>query len=132
MNDNRHNVYLAGPINGCTDAECNDWRAEAKQLLGEGWNCIDPMRHDYRGEEFPHSAQIVYADLRDIDQCGIVLVNAQRASWGTAMELFYAFRERRCLVVTWTGLSNPSPWIRMHSHYIASHLKDAVDFIKLP
>lgn len=22
-------VYLCGPINGCTDSECKDWRAEA-------------------------------------------------------------------------------------------------------
>lgn len=39
-------VYLCGPINGCTDAECNDWRSYAKAHLPDtldadawsGWN----------------------------------------------------------------------------------------------
>ena len=26
-------VYLAGPINGCSDEECMVWRARARQLL---------------------------------------------------------------------------------------------------
>jgi hypothetical protein len=41
-------VYLCGPINGCTDSECIDWRAAAKKRLSD---TIDPMRRDYRGRE---------------------------------------------------------------------------------
>ncbi len=129
----RRNIYLAGPINKCTDLESMGWREEAKQLIGPDWNCVDPMRRDHRGQEFAHAAQIVGCDLFDIDQCGILLANAQRPSWGTAMEIYEAFTSRQVLVVCWIGLEeHPSPWLRMHSHYMAPHLKEAVEFIKLP
>ena len=26
-------VYLAGPINGCTDEECKAWRAQARGMI---------------------------------------------------------------------------------------------------
>lgn len=41
-------VYLAGPINGCTDAEAKNWREELKTHFP---NAIDPMKRDYRGVE---------------------------------------------------------------------------------
>lgn len=45
-------IYLAGPINGCTDAQANDWRTEAKRIAAErGHTCLDPMARDYRGRE---------------------------------------------------------------------------------
>lgn len=41
-------VYLCGPINGCTDDQCKNWREAAKQVLSD---TVDPMRRDYRGRE---------------------------------------------------------------------------------
>jgi nucleoside 2-deoxyribosyltransferase len=129
---NRNRVYLAGGINGLSDAECKDWRTEAAgQLAAAGFEVVDPMRRDYRGEEMRHAAQIVYNDLRDIDSCDVMLAKADTPSWGTAMEVYYAFQSRRVLVVAWCKLANPSPWLRMHAHYLAPHLAEAVDFIRL-
>jgi nucleoside 2-deoxyribosyltransferase len=126
-------IYLAGPINKCTDAEAKDWRREATELLGEGWTIVDPMRRDYRGHELACAPQIVYGDLRDINSCDVLLVNACRPSWGTAMEIYHAFNTRRILVICWIGLEqHPSPWLRMHAHLLAPHLKEAIDFINLP
>jgi nucleoside 2-deoxyribosyltransferase len=122
-------VYLCGAINNCTDAECKDWREEAKRLLGDEFQCVDPMRRDYRGKELASSPQIVYGDLRDIDSSDYVLVRAEQPSWGTAMEMFYAFQQRK-VVIAWTGLTNPSPWVRMHCHHLAPHLAEAVEVLK--
>jgi nucleoside 2-deoxyribosyltransferase len=124
-------VYLAGAINKCTDAECKDWREEAKQLLGEGFECVDPMRRDYRGKELASAPQIVYGDLRDIDSSNIILVRAEQPSWGTAMEMFYAFKLGTKLVIAFTALEHPSPWLRLHCHHLCPHLVEAVNFIKL-
>lgn len=44
-------IYLCGPINGCTDDECNDWRSAIKHDWWVEQYChrtIDPMRRDYR------------------------------------------------------------------------------------
>ena len=43
-------VYLCGPIAGCTDEECMDWRENAKTILhNANISTLDPMRRDYRG-----------------------------------------------------------------------------------
>ena len=67
-------VYLSGAMMDCTDAECKDWREEAKQLL----NCAtrDPAAlRDYRGREDEAIAEVVEDDKADIDTCTFVLVN---------------------------------------------------------
>jgi hypothetical protein len=82
-------VYLCGGINGLSDADCRDWRETAKESITPG-RCIDPMVRDYRGREDECVNEIVEGDLADIRASGVVLVNASRASWGTAMEIVIA------------------------------------------
>jgi hypothetical protein len=41
-------IYLAGPINGCNDADACDWRNEIKQKHPDVFN---PMDRDYRNIE---------------------------------------------------------------------------------
>lgn len=107
-------VYLCGGINGLSDSQCRDWRETAKSLLT--MPTLDPMRRDYRGREDESVREIVRGDYADIDACDALLVNAIRPSWGTAMEIHYAY-ERGKLVVLWTGdAAHISPWLRYHSH----------------
>lgn len=120
-------VYLAGPINGCTDAEANDWRAEAKRLLA-GHDCLDPMARDYRGLEAVTSpAEIVEADCEEIASCDAMLVMALRPSWGTAMEIVYASQDD--LRVVAVAPADCSPWLRYHTAYIAPTLEEAVAWL---
>ncbi|HXV83157.1 MAG TPA: nucleoside 2-deoxyribosyltransferase [Candidatus Binatia bacterium] len=85
-------MYLSGPINGCSDPECRDWRNQAVEcLIKIGFEVIDPMARDYRGDEDKNVESIVKGDLQDIEQADILLVNAERPSWGTAMEVFLCF-----------------------------------------
>ena len=107
-------IYLAGPINGCSDADANDWRAEAKRLLP--WAEIaDPMTRDYRGKEAGAHAEIVEGDLADIARCDAVLAACVRPSWGTAMELRAAYTMGLPVV----GISiGQSPWLVYHCRSI--------------
>lgn len=128
-------VYLCGGINGLSDAECRDWREVAKELL-KG-DTLDPMRRDYRGKEDESVNEIVLGDLEDIRRSDALLVNATRPSWGTAMELVYAFQRGSSSkpgvagkpIVAFVGDSRVSPWLRYHSTHIVETVEQAVDVI---
>lgn len=121
-------VYLAGPINGCTDAECLDWRLEARSLLGPAFGILDPMRRDYRGREIENAAQIIAEDYADIAQCDAVLASVARPTWGTAMELHAAFSMGKRIVGFGAG-DRPSPWLVYHAELV-SDLNAAVCLLR--
>lgn len=124
-------IYLCGPINGRTDADCKDWR-EAVKLLWPG-ECIDPMRRDYRGREHHPGIEreIVLADKEDIMQSAGMIVYFDKPSVGTAMEVFFAHSIGRPIVVvhrpdeagTWHPIS---PWMRYHGRRFTTDLKSGV------
>ena len=119
-------TYLCGGINGLSDSDCRDWREVAKGLLKT--ETLDPMRRDYRGKEDEAVNEIVFGDLEDITQCGFLLVNATRPSWGTAMEIVYgAIGER--YIVAFVGDSRVSPWLRFHCNEIVRTVEEAVAVI---
>jgi len=115
-------VYLCGGINGLADKDCKDWREEAKRLLKS--DTLDPMRRDYRGQEAESTEQIVSGDLQDIALSSIVLVNAERPSWGTAMEIVYA-RILHKRVVAFTSSERISPWLDYHADAVFRSLDTA-------
>lgn len=108
-------VYLCGPINGCTDEECKDWRAAAKAALPK---TVDPMRRDYRGREDECVQEIVVSDKADIDGCRALLVNYDRPSVGTSMEVLYAWERGKKVVVVAKKGTKLSPWLRYHATVI--------------
>jgi nucleoside 2-deoxyribosyltransferase len=119
-------TYLCGGINGLSDTDCRDWRTAAKALLdGE---TLDPMRRDYRGREDDSVREIVEGDIADIRASDVVLVNAIRPSWGTAMEVFFAHSIGKP-VIAWSGDARISPWLRYHCVEIHPALGAAVDAV---
>ena len=122
-------VYLAGAINGKSDAECKGWRSVAATALGlAGHAVLDPMARDYRGSEDDNVDDIVQGDLDDIDVCDVVLVNACSPSWGTAMELVYA-KQYGKQIVAFSDAPRISPWLRHHTDAVFSDLPLAIDGI---
>jgi hypothetical protein len=115
-------IYLGGPINGCTDAECKDWRTEARRLL-EGHEIVDPMERDYRRREDACVDEIVELDKQDIDGCDVLLMNCLRPSVGTSMEVLYGWT--RCRHVVVIAQAPVSPWLRYHAEVVGS-LEEAV------
>lgn len=120
-------VYLCGGINGLTDAQAGDWREDAKTLLLA--RTLDPMRRDYRGREDENVGEIVRGDLEDIYASTHLIVNAVRASWGTAMEVWEAQRcGKKIHVITPEGIPI-SPWLRYCATAIHGTLEDAAQAI---
>jgi len=121
-------VYLCGGINKLKDLECKAWREKAKSLLKDvTW--LDPLRRDFRASEKGNEAAIVKGDLIDIDASDYILVNGSRPSWGTAMEIFYAFRRGKKVVV-FGVCQDPSPWLAYHSTVMFDGLQGAVGYIE--
>ena len=122
-------VYLAGPIHGKSDYECNHWRRTATETLTYfGHGVLDPMTRDYRGMEDYNAEAIVKGDLADILSCDAVLVNANSPSWGTCMELVYAKQYCKEVVAFATYSLSPriSPWLRIHTTAVYDSVDCAV------
>lgn len=94
-NNKKVTVYLAGGINALSDAEANDWRDEITGLLKNKYKkdiiVLNPMIRDYRGKEGDWEEAIVTADKRDINNSDLIICYLKKPSFGTAMELMYAY-----------------------------------------
>jgi nucleoside 2-deoxyribosyltransferase len=122
-------LYLCGGINGLSDEECKTWRRLAKAELGTKYRILDPMSRDYRGRESENVRAIVEGDKADIDASDVLLVNAERASWGTAMEVDYAYERKKVIVAFHSRPSQASPWLQYHTHLCPS-LFGALSYLK--
>lgn len=124
---NMKTVYLCGPILGCTDEECQDWR----NLAGEVLKCetLDPMRRDYRGREDECMREIVELDKVDVELSDIVLVNYVKPSVGTSMEIMYAWERGKMILAVVHPDAVVSPWLKYHSHFMFNTFEEAFSFI---
>lgn len=122
-------VYLAGPIFGTTDSEATTWRSIVRESC-PGIEFLDPMDRDYRGREDANVSAIVEGDKQDILSANTVVVGAWRPSWGTAMEVEFAY-SHRIPVIAIVGLDHGpvSPWLRYHARIVES-MTEAVSIIK--
>lgn len=121
-------VYLCGPINGCTDAEANDWRQLVIKTLG-GDKCIDPMRRDYRGRELEPgiAREIVNGDIEDIRKSDVMLVSYSKPSVGTAMEVFFAHSIGVPVLIVAPADEKLSPWLTHHATAIFNNYGPAIN-----
>lgn len=121
-------LYLCGPINGCSDSEAKDWRNYVKRI----WDgkCIDPMRRDYRGEEGSAYKEIVELDKVDVATCDALLVNYEKPSVGTAMEVLFGWQLGKPVVVVCRPETIISPWLRYHSRFITHSFETALSALR--
>lgn len=87
------------------------------------------MVRDYRGNERGNDVEIVEGDKRDIMSCAAVLVNANKPSWGTAMEVHFAY-SKGIPVVAFCDSSSPSPWLVYHTVSISKTLTDGLAAVR--
>jgi len=120
-------VYLCGPINGCSDAECKEWREEMKRHFPLA---LDPMARDYRGKERESYREIVELDKRDVIASDVVFVNYTKPSVGTSMEIHLAWSLAIPVVLLCAPEENLSPWLRYHATSIVHSVADAVAKIR--
>jgi nucleoside 2-deoxyribosyltransferase len=113
-------VYLAGP------PYAEEYRRRAAALVRElGWEPVDPMRRDFRGQTEGHEAEIVDGDLAEIDSCDAVLAAFTSPDEGTAMEAWYAHALGK-RVIAYTGGTPPHPWTVYVSDTVHADLDSAV------
>jgi nucleoside 2-deoxyribosyltransferase len=113
-------VYLAGP------PYADEYRRRAAGLVRDvGWEPVDPMRRDFRGDTAGHERKLVEGDLADIDACDAVLAAFTAPDEGTAMEAWYA-HSRGTPVVAYTGGTPPHPWTTYVARSVHDDLADAV------
>lgn len=127
----RKTIYLGGGIMDLSVNESNGWRINATKQLEKEFNILNPMRRNFRDCEFQSQNEIVQLDKNDIINSDILLVNGTKPSWGTAMEVLFAF-EKHKIIVTFTGDSfgKTSPWVVFHSTRITKTLNEAIQYIK--
>lgn len=128
-------VYLAGPIQGRSDADCIVWREDFTTLWAErGHGVLNPMLRDYRAfedmEDYILAAQIVTEDLADIFNSDGLIVYFDRPSVGTSMEIVYARAANKPIVVVNASGKVVSPWLLHHSNKIVFFLADAADALE--
>lgn len=131
-------VYLAGAINGCTDAEMSDWREalKARRYKNNFW-FVDPTVRDYRDRELEPGvpAEIVTLDKRDIRESDYMVVWYEKPSVGTSMEMFYAHSLGKPILLIDKRELNPasklSPWLVYHSTGIVTTINDAAETLDI-
>lgn len=117
---NVRRVYLAGP------PYADEYRRRAARLAKQrGWEPVDPMRRDFRGQTEGRERELVEGDLVDIDGCDAVLAAFTCADEGTAMEAWYAHAGGKP-VVAYTGGALPHPWTVYVAARVCSDLDQAV------
>ena len=125
-------IYLAGPINGCSDSEAITWRQWFKEesLRDIEVDFIDPMKRDYRGKELSHYREIVDLDKIDIRNADVIVVMYVKPSVGTSMEVFYAWTLGKPVIIINESNSSLSPWLIYHSTTIVTSKEACEDKIR--
>lgn len=145
-------VYLAGPMEGCTDEEATGWRNHVMKNMRRtitqetptgvpieipkaSFYFLNPMLRDYRHLNDDHKAvqmiapEVVQLDKRDINKADVVFVNATKKSVGTSMEVLYAWEKKKIVVCVVPEDEPLSPWIVYHSTKLCHSLDDAIDWV---
>jgi len=130
--DQRMTIYLSGPIMDEHEGVAREWRTAAKQLLGKDFRILDPMRRKFVDRQVDSANEIVEFDLQDVRDADIVLVNYDKPSIGTSMEVFYAAFDQGKFVISFSPFTfeNCSPWMVRFSTKILPSLEDACTYIK--
>jgi nucleoside 2-deoxyribosyltransferase len=125
-------VYLAGPIGGCTDDQCNDWRSSVMEQMGEDYTFLNPMDRDYRDRYIDPliAPEVVELDKRDIRNSDVVFANITKDSAGTSMELLYSWERDKVIVTVVPSGKVVSPWILYHSTKIVHSIEEGIDWIR--
>ena len=125
-------IYLSGPIMDEHEGEARQWREEAKRILGEKFFLLDPMRRNFKDREVDSANEIVRFDLQDVDDADFILVNYNKASIGTAMEIFHASHNLGKFIVGFSPFEfkECSPWMVKYCTKILPSLEDAAEYIK--
>ena len=129
-------VFISGPILGM---ENNQGYREVitEACVKLGFEVIDPWLREkvlYKGDApcwWTRCAppEFVQRDLEDADRCDVMVVYLPQLSAGACMELFYAKRKGKKIIVV-SELECLSPWIVVHSDVIVKRFEELEEALK--
>jgi len=124
-------VYLSGPIMDEHLGTAREWREEAKVKLATHFKLLDPMRRNFKDREVDSANEIVEFDLQDVRDADILLVNYNKASIGTSMEVFYAAQDMKKFVIAFSpfAFQDCSPWMVRYCTKILPSLNQACEYL---
>lgn len=129
--DRSKTIYLSGPIMDEHAGHAREWRASAKKTLDKQFKTLDPMRRQFVDRKVDSANEIVEFDLQDVRDADIILVNYNKPSIGTSMEVFYATHDLGKFVVAFSPFEfkDCSPWMVRYCTKILDSLEDACEYI---
>lgn len=124
-------IYLSGPIMDEHSGIARQWRDSAKVQLAEKFKLLDPMRRKFVDRQVDSANEIVEFDLQDVRDADILLVNYNKPSIGTSMEVFFAAHNLGKFVVAFSPFEykDCSPWMARYCTKILPDLESAVQYI---
>jgi len=123
-------VFLSGPIQGMENDQA--YRGIISETCARlGCEVIDPWLREkiiYRKDEPCWWSKVpaesfVERDIADVEKCDVLVAYLPRLSAGACMELFYAKRKGKKVIVV-SGMACLSPWIMVHSDKIVPRFED--------
>ncbi len=128
----RKKIYLSGPIMDEHPEAAATWRVRATEALSADFVLLDPMRRDFKDREVDSANEIVEFDLQDVRDADILLVNYNKPSIGTAMEVFFAAHDLGKFIVAFSPFSfqECSPWMVRYCTKILPSLESAVTYLR--
>ena len=117
-------AFISGPIQGMENEQ--EYRKVIAEICAKvGYEVVDPWLREkviYRKEEPCWWTQVpasdfVRRDLEDAEKCDVMIVYLPKLSAGACMELFYAKRKGKKIIVV-SDMACLSPWIVVHSDII--------------
>ena len=114
-------VFISGPILGMEKQQ--EYRKTITDIAAKlGMEIIDPWKRErvlYNGTEDCWWDKVpvfdfIQRDLDDADRCDIMVVYLPMLSAGACMEMFYAKRKGKKIIIV-SDLPRLSPWIVFHS-----------------
>lgn len=85
------------------------------------------MRRDYRGREQQNYREIVELDKIDVASSDCILVNYDKPSVGTSMEILFAWQIGKPIILVCQSDTVLSPWLRYHVTAVVYSFDDAIN-----
>jgi nucleoside 2-deoxyribosyltransferase len=129
-------IFIAGPIQGMENEQ--SYRQIIKEICARlGCEAIDPWLREktiYRKDEPRWWSKVppedfVGRDLADAERCDVLIAYLPQLSAGACMELFYAKRKGKKVIVV-SDMACLSPWIVVHSDAIVKRFEELEDALR--
>ncbi len=129
-------VFISGPILGMENNQ--NYRQKISEIIVKaGFDVIDPWLRErilYNGDErcwwdkVP-TFDFIQRDLDDAARCDVMVVYLPILSAGACMELFYAKRRGKKIIVV-SEIACLSPWIIAHSDMVLTNFDKLAEELK--